>query len=129
MAFEQSQYERCLTTFQKNSNCYIGDKKDLHYHQKSKLFRSLSTHRATGRDDDRQHPKTYVADETYKNYHVLSEIFPLLQPVRGEKKKGKTTDDNLSLTRDISSLMLLKNRKGWLMLLGQTPLKLPFLKE
>ncbi len=44
---------------------------------------------------------TYVAGERYNNPHVLSEQFPHLQPLREEIKEDKTTDDNISLTRDI----------------------------
>ncbi len=68
---------------------------------KSKLLPFLSTHRATGNNDDLQQSNTYVAGERYNNPHVLSEIFPPLQPLREEIKKDKTTDDNICLTRDI----------------------------
>ncbi len=99
MAFEWRQYERCLTTLQQNSGGYSDDEEDYHNHTK-KLLPSVSRYRATERDDDRQQPYTYVAGETYKNSHVLSEIFLPLQPVREEIRKDKTTDHNISMTRD-----------------------------
>ncbi len=55
----------------------------------------------TGKNADHQLPNTYVAGETYTNSHVLSKIFPPLQPVREEIEKDETTDDNISLTRDM----------------------------
>ncbi len=68
---------------------------------KSKLFPSVSTHRATGRDADRQQANTYVAGERYNNPYVLSEIFPPLKSLMEEIKKDKTTEDSISLTRDM----------------------------
>ncbi len=75
------QYERCLTTLQQNSGGYIDDEDDCHDQSKSNLFPFkgfISTHRASRNNDDGQQPNTYVAGETYKNSHVLSEIFPPL---------------------------------------------------
>ncbi len=95
----QREYERCLTKLQQNSGGYIGDEEDYHDQSKSKLFPSVSTHSATGRDADHQQTTTYIAGEIYNNPNVLSEIFPPLQPLTEEIKKDKTTDDNISLTR------------------------------
>ncbi len=99
MAFEQSEYEKHLITLQQNSRAYIGDEEDYHDQTKSKLNPLVSSHRATRNDDDRQQPN--VAGERYNNSHVLSEHFRPIQTVREEIEKDKTTDDNISLTRDM----------------------------
>ncbi len=51
-------YERCLSMLQQNSGDYIGDEEDYHDQSKSKLLPLVSTHRATGRDTDRQQTNT-----------------------------------------------------------------------
>ncbi len=102
----QREYERCLTTLQQNSGGYIGDEEDYNDHTKSKLNPFVSRDRASRNNDDRQQPITYVEGETYKHSHVLSDIFRPLQLVKEEIEKYKTTDDKISLTRD----MLRNNR-------------------
>ncbi len=42
-----------------------------------------------------------TAGERYNNPHLLSEIFPPLQPLREGIVNDKTTDDNISLTREM----------------------------
>ncbi len=66
-----------------------------------KLLPFISRDRAARNDDNREQPNTYVVGEIYNNPHVLSEIFPPLQPLREEIKKDKTTNDIISLTRDM----------------------------
>ncbi len=99
MAFERREYERRLMTHQQNFN--IGEEEDYHDQTKSKLNPFISSHRASRRDDDRQQPNTYVAGERYNNSPVLSEQFRPIQTVGEEIVNDKTTDDNISLTRDM----------------------------
>ncbi len=67
----------------------------------SKLDPFLSSHRVTRNDDVCQQTNTYVVGERYNNPHVLSETFPPLQPLKEGIVNDKTTDDNISLTREI----------------------------
>ncbi len=117
------QYERCLTMLQQNSGDYIGDEEDYHDQSKSKLLPFISKPRATRRDDDCQQPNTYVAGDKYNNSHVLSEQFRPIQTVGEKIEKDKTTDNNISLTRDMLRIIVsnaFEEQKSWLMLLWQS---------
>ncbi len=101
MAFERREYDRRLMTLQQNSRGFIGNEKDYHDQTMSKLNPLVSNFRATRNDDVHQQLNTYVAGERYNNPHVLSEQFPPLQSLRKEIVNNKTTDDNISLTREM----------------------------
>ncbi len=61
----------------------------------------MSSHRAIRNDDICQQTNNYVAGERYYIPHVLSETFPPLQPLSEGIVNDKTTDVNISLTREI----------------------------
>ncbi len=106
MAFERTEYERLLTTLQQNARGYISDVEDYHDQIKSKLSPFVSRDRASRNNDDHQQPNTYVAGEIYNDSHVLSDQFRPIQTVGEEIEKDKTTDDNISLTRNMLRIIV-----------------------